>query len=122
MTFRSAGRQQPVMVGTHLLDNRQNPGLRIIVAVGTDAKIDLVLERVRLVGSDKAEQRVGRGQGNRGECGGHCAMLVGVEVVLDRGETLGRSICRNRRNRNRRLLARSTHFAAAGLWRGFCNF
>jgi hypothetical protein len=121
MTFRLAISVLPatVTVLTYLLDNRQNPGLRIIIAIGTDTEVDLVLERVRFVCSDKAEQRVWRGEGNGGECGGHC-VVVGVEVVLDRGQTLGRSrrsICRNRR-----LLVRRTHLLPRGRGGGFVIF
>lgn len=65
----------------HLLDDGKNPGLRIVVAVGTDAEINLTLERIGLVGSDQAEQRIGGRERNSFEVGSHFRGDVGGDCV-----------------------------------------
>lgn len=42
----------------YLLDNRQNPRLRIIVSIGTDAQIDLFIRCVLAVRPHQTEERV----------------------------------------------------------------
>lgn len=43
---------------TCLLDHRQDPGLRIVVPVGSNAQVDLVGIRVAAVGGHQPKERV----------------------------------------------------------------
>jgi hypothetical protein len=45
-------------VVAYLLDYRQQPRLRIVVAIRTDAQVDLLVGLVFAVGSHEAEQRI----------------------------------------------------------------
>lgn len=56
---------------TYLLHDGQNPRLRIVVPVSTDAQIDLLVGGVFTIGFHQAKERVfgGRGDGGRGEDG-----------------------------------------------------
>ena len=40
---------------TYLLDNRQNPWLGIIISISSNTQIDLLRERIRLIGSGQLE-------------------------------------------------------------------
>jgi hypothetical protein len=72
----------------HLLDDGKDPGLCVIVAICADTEIDLFLESIRPVGSNKAEQWVWRGQGNGSERGGHRVVCLRCgEVALNGCET-----------------------------------
>lgn len=77
----------------YLLDDGQNPGLCIVVAVGANAQVDLVGVLVATEGSHEAEERVfGRlGDDIRVESGGS----HGFDVGGDLGEAcLGRGLGR----------------------------
>lgn len=55
----------------YLLHDRQDPGLRIVVAVSADAQVDLLIGGVFAIGLHQTEKRVlgGSGHGGRGEDG-----------------------------------------------------
>lgn len=59
-------------IRTHLLHDRQNPGLRIVITVSADAQVNLLIGGVFAIGLHQAKKRVlgGRGDGSRGEDGG----------------------------------------------------
>lgn len=42
---------------TYLLHNRQNPWLRVVVPIGSDAQVDLLVRGVGAVGGDQAKER-----------------------------------------------------------------
>lgn len=44
--------------GTHLLDNRQDPGLCIVISVGSNAQVDLFWVSVAAIGGHQPKERV----------------------------------------------------------------
>lgn len=67
--MQTTGRTRGGSVITYLLHNRQNPRLRIIVPVGTNAQINLVLGGILAIGLHETEQGILRrgGHGLRGK-------------------------------------------------------
>ena len=57
---------------TYLLHDGENPGLGVVVPVGTDTQVDLLLKRIFAIGLHQAKKRVfgGRGDSGRSEDGG----------------------------------------------------
>ena len=49
---------------THLFNDRENPWLAIVVAVGSDAEIDLLREGICLVGGGELENATARREGD----------------------------------------------------------
>ena len=58
-------------IRTHLLHDRQNPGLRIVITVSADAQVNLLIGGVFAIGLHQAKERIfgGRGDGGRSEDG-----------------------------------------------------
>lgn len=51
---------------SYLLDNRENPRLRVVVAVGTNTQINLLIGGVFAIGLHKAKQRIFGGGSHSG--------------------------------------------------------
>ena len=84
----------------HLLDNRQNPRLRIIISVCANAQVDFLIRRVLAVRPHQAEERVlgclwdiGGGEERRaGGCRRHHVLSDGRQTLAGRREGTGSGI------------------------------
>jgi len=56
-------------IQTHLLHDRQNPRLRVVITVSADAQVNLLIGGIFAIGLHQAKERVlgGRRDGSRGE-------------------------------------------------------